>query len=543
MAADLTRAALLFRSGPHRDFPLPETEATLGFGGGDVVRVPMEGVSRRHAKIFRDGNDYWIEDLGSSNGTFLNGVRLTKRERLKHLDVVTLGRSTDLIFVLRTREAARITRHGIKSASIEALDGGEAGSRWTIPRGSVTIGRAASNNVVVDSELVSKMHVRLECTGLQLVVTDLHSHNGTYVDGERIVEPRTLKEGEEFALAGARRFRVHIEEGSIETTGVGPLPLQSHSESSLPMDWKTRMEWTPEELASFERGRKGDTGLREAAPPAPAAKPIGAATPEAKQPAAAPKPHAAPSKAAEAKPAPAPAKPEVKPAATAARPEAKEPAAAPKPEEKPAPAAVKPVEAPPAAPAKPQVEPPPAAPTKPVEAPPSASEKLEVQPPVAVVPPVEDAREKVEPESPLPAQAAPPPAAIASELPKRSGVRISGEATRALVEDEKSKPRVYLEGEAETLPLPAGDHGVGRLPGISIRLDAHGVSRRHAIIHVSNAEVVVEDLGSYNGTFVNSERISAPRKVNPGDLIQFGDVGFRVRFPAQGKPGIEKKPQ
>jgi pSer/pThr/pTyr-binding forkhead associated (FHA) protein len=618
MAADLNRAALLYRSGPPRDFPLPPAEATLGFGGGDVIRIPMEGVSRRHAKIFFDGKDYWIEDAGSSNGTFVNGVRLTKRERLRHLDVITLGRHTDLIFALRTRDAGPVTRNGIKSACIEAVDGTDAGTRWAIPRGSITIGRAPSNNVVIDSQLVSKMHARLECTGLQLVVTDLHSHNGTYVDGEKLVEPRILKEGDELVLAGARRFRVHIEEGSIEASGVGPLPLQARSEAALPMDWQTRMEWAPDELASFERGRKGDTGLREAAPriPAPEAKPAAAekppATPgkpaevkpppaaakpevkpaaaapkaEVKPPAEAPKPEAkptaagakpaevaaaapkaevkpplvAPGKAAEVKPPPAPAKPEVKPAAAPEKPEAKQPAEAPKPEAKPAAAAAKPEEVSPAAPQEPEVKPPAAAATaepksppvperlevgspvaqKPKETPAALSPKAEVKPPAPAPSDVEGVREKPEPK---PAQAAPAPTPILSELPKRPAVRVSGEATRALVEAEKSKPRVYFEGEAQTLPLATGEHEIGRLPGMSIRLDTHKVSRRHAIIHVSNAEVVVEDLGSHNGTFVNGERITAPRKLNPGDLVHFGDVAFRVRFPAQGKPEIEQKPQ
>ncbi|HEV8232887.1 MAG TPA: FHA domain-containing protein [Thermoanaerobaculia bacterium] len=573
MAADLIRAALLYRSGPHRDFPLPDApEAMLGFGGGNVVRVPMEGVSRHHAKITFDGKDYWLEDAGSSNGTFVNGVRVRKRERLKHLDVVTLGRATDLIFFLKARDGARATRQGILSAEIEAVDGAEAGTRWPVPRGSITIGRAASNNVVVDSQLISKMHVRIERTGVELVITDLHSHNGTYVDGKKIDEPRVLNGGDEFLLAGARRFRVHVEEGSIETSAVSPLPLQGRSESSLPMDWKTRIEWTPEEIASFERGKKevrpADAALRapEVRPAAPAAK------------AAAPKREPAAPKAAEAKPS-ATAKPESKPAAAApAKPaEAKPPAAQVKPAARPAvspqkSAARAPVapparaEASPAAPPKPAAPPPPEA-AKPAEPPPAP---LPVSPPVAAEPIAPPARAEASPAAP-PKPAAPPPEAAkpadpvpppvaaepkkvdsrstlpppvppagASVAPPLRKVRVSGEATKALIQDEATKPRVYLEGETETLPLPAGDHVVGRTSGITIRLDAHEISRRHAVIHVSNAEAVVEDLGSHNGTFVNREKITAPRKLNAGDLIHFGDVAFRVRFPSEAE--LAKKP-
>jgi pSer/pThr/pTyr-binding forkhead associated (FHA) protein len=39
--------------------------------------VPESGVSRLHCKIHQRGSSYWVEDIGSANGTFLNGQRLT----------------------------------------------------------------------------------------------------------------------------------------------------------------------------------------------------------------------------------------------------------------------------------------------------------------------------------------------------------------------------------------------------------------------------------------------------------------------------------
>jgi pSer/pThr/pTyr-binding forkhead associated (FHA) protein len=64
-----------------------------------TVCIDRSGVSRRHARIQRHGSDWWIEDLRSTNGTFLNGQAIT-RERLRHLDVVTLGKAVELVFVL-----------------------------------------------------------------------------------------------------------------------------------------------------------------------------------------------------------------------------------------------------------------------------------------------------------------------------------------------------------------------------------------------------------------------------------------------------------
>jgi pSer/pThr/pTyr-binding forkhead associated (FHA) protein len=47
---------------------------------------------------------------------------------------------------------------------------------------------------------------------------------------------------------------------------------------------------------------------------------------------------------------------------------------------------------------------------------------------------------------------------------------------------------------------------------------------------VAEREIVVEDAGSSNGTFVNGERIRSPRVLTGGDVVAFGDVRFKVRI-------------
>jgi hypothetical protein len=60
-----------------------------------------------------------------------------------------------------------------------------------------------------------------------------------------------------------------------------------------------------------------------------------------------------------------------------------------------------------------------------------------------------------------------------------------------------------------------------------------GVSRRHARVFRSNGAVIVEDLGSSNGTYVNGERLTRPVELGTGDELQIGDtvVGL-TRAPA-----------
>lgn len=58
--------------------------------------VTDANVSRRHAEVVREGSDYWVVDLGSTNGTHVNGERV-QRTRLEDGDVITIG-STDVVF-------------------------------------------------------------------------------------------------------------------------------------------------------------------------------------------------------------------------------------------------------------------------------------------------------------------------------------------------------------------------------------------------------------------------------------------------------------
>lgn len=66
-------------------------EATIGRGAGCQVMIPEPAVSNLHARLFRDGKDLHIEDLGSMNGTFLNGRKIGPAAKLKRGDRIKVG--------------------------------------------------------------------------------------------------------------------------------------------------------------------------------------------------------------------------------------------------------------------------------------------------------------------------------------------------------------------------------------------------------------------------------------------------------------------
>lgn len=100
------------------------------------------------------------------------------------------------------------------------------------------------------------------------------------------------------------------------------------------------------------------------------------------------------------------------------------------------------------------------------------------------------------------------------------------------------------DGTRRDFPIqPDRKYIIGRKESSDLRIPLSDVSREHAAVYFDEAEdeLVVEDLGSSNGTFVNNEQIESKTKVDlcPGDVIVVGQVPFQVvidGYPADVHP-------
>jgi len=90
--AAVPRMILKGAAGDVTEFPLGEN-SILGRSTTASVRLADREVSRKHSQIDKEGDDYVLRDLGSSNGTFLNGKRIFGPTKLKDGDEVVIGTS------------------------------------------------------------------------------------------------------------------------------------------------------------------------------------------------------------------------------------------------------------------------------------------------------------------------------------------------------------------------------------------------------------------------------------------------------------------
>jgi hypothetical protein len=67
--------------------------ATMGRSDGADIRIDDPFASSAHARIFSRGDFMYVEDMGSTNGTYLNGRQIRDAERLKMADVIRIGDS------------------------------------------------------------------------------------------------------------------------------------------------------------------------------------------------------------------------------------------------------------------------------------------------------------------------------------------------------------------------------------------------------------------------------------------------------------------
>lgn len=92
-------ATLVIRQGPQAgmSFPLVGNQMTMGREEGLEISLQDPESSRRHARISWQAGQYIIEDLGSTNGTFVNGIQITTPQVLNAGDSVGVGQ-TALVF-------------------------------------------------------------------------------------------------------------------------------------------------------------------------------------------------------------------------------------------------------------------------------------------------------------------------------------------------------------------------------------------------------------------------------------------------------------
>jgi pSer/pThr/pTyr-binding forkhead associated (FHA) protein len=183
----------------------------IGRGASSDVRLPDASISHRHASLRSNGADFVLVDEGSTNGTFVGGVRIAPRASrlVRSGDLVRLGRvwlelrieqspvtrdlamaTRDLALLLVSRAMARAgDDRTVRLRVVEGIDQ-DAVLRLEADGHAYLLGRAPHCDLRLSDADASREHVRVLRQDGQVTLQDLGTKNGTWIADARLPEGR-----------------------------------------------------------------------------------------------------------------------------------------------------------------------------------------------------------------------------------------------------------------------------------------------------------------------------------------------------------------
>jgi len=152
---------------------------TIGRDNGCDIVINDSEVSKKHLRITLIGTLVEIEDLDSSNSTYIDGKKLDAHKK------VMLQKNERLI-IASEKNVYAIKGSEVRKASpsIELIPKDSSLPAITI-KGRMTLGRSSESNVVIDNSEVSRIHLEVQLDNGKLTIKDLGSANGTYINGKK----------------------------------------------------------------------------------------------------------------------------------------------------------------------------------------------------------------------------------------------------------------------------------------------------------------------------------------------------------------------
>ncbi len=222
-------------------FNLSQDLITLGRTSSCDIELSDKSISRKHAEILQEGDDYFLIDLKSGNGTLLNGkkIRAIEKHLLRAHDVIKIENyeihftpleentdffpeedtDTDIIEVKMIKKVLKALNKE-SAPSLEILHGKFEGKKiiFTENLSEILIGRDPECQFSIDDPVISRNHAKLSRKWGGIVLTDLDSRNSCYVNNEKI-EEKVLRDGDKIMLGTLKLLYRNPQDVNVEAIG------------------------------------------------------------------------------------------------------------------------------------------------------------------------------------------------------------------------------------------------------------------------------------------------------------------------------------
>lgn len=229
---------LLDPGGPEQEFELAKKSVSLGRGITNDIVLEDVMISRSHAQLEYGPQGVTLADLGSSNGTQVNGVQI-ERATLKPGDTISLGSqqlkytvdapSEDVgMTIIDTQlqldqtiddEYLPVVINETSTPSLVIFTGDQTERIDLSNLDQAVIGRDESCAVYIDASEVSRRHAEVQRRGDAFLLKDLGSTNGTFVKGEQI-DQHILQDGDVIHIGPVQIvFKAGFQEQALTMVG------------------------------------------------------------------------------------------------------------------------------------------------------------------------------------------------------------------------------------------------------------------------------------------------------------------------------------
>jgi pSer/pThr/pTyr-binding forkhead associated (FHA) protein len=173
----------------------PFTTDEIVVGRNKQAHIPLDdrALSRDHAKFSRRGASFWVADLGSANGTYVGGERITEPRLLHAGDVVVIG-----LYQLRIDGVEQVPT----DTPVLTINGPDGQHRFAMVGADIVVGRADDCDVAINNRSISRRHLQISRGASRgtFVAYNISGHNVVKVDGAPIAEPTEFSLGSELEI-------------------------------------------------------------------------------------------------------------------------------------------------------------------------------------------------------------------------------------------------------------------------------------------------------------------------------------------------------
>jgi len=208
---------LIFPNGEHTPVALEEGVTRVGGGADCAIVLAVAGVARHHCEIEVRAGQASVRPLDATAPTVLNGRQIAQASPLKPGDLLLFGRVGCRVSADRpvaatvpppsarkspAEDARTKVRMTLPKFMLRGVSGATFGKTFALT-GTMVIGRQHDSDIPVPAEEISRHHARLQVTTDGVLVEDMGSANGTFINDKR-VQNGLLKPGEELRLDTVR---------------------------------------------------------------------------------------------------------------------------------------------------------------------------------------------------------------------------------------------------------------------------------------------------------------------------------------------------